>query len=115
MLAFIFNPATLYGLLAGGAAVFAEYLYRTLDGTAIQWVESLWMWIFLQLIISYGIYKLVNLPGLTLIDSLIVFSSSTILLRVILTVFVLGDVVKTGTWIALGLLLLARVVQSLWK
>ncbi len=112
---FIFNPATLYGLMAGSAAVFAEYLYRQLDGTTGAWVDTLPMWILLQLTISYGIYKLVNIPGLTLIDSLIVFSSSTILLRVLLTLFVLGDTVRVGTWIALGLLLLARVVQSLWK
>jgi hypothetical protein len=105
------GPATLWGLAAAVPAVLAEYLYRTLPG---PWHHYLYLWVPMQLTIGYCIYRLVTIPGTPLMDAFIVWAFSTTFIRVALSVFVLHDVVKGGTWFALALLVLARVAQSFW-
>ena len=92
-------------------AVLAEYLYRTLPG---PWHHYLYIWVPMQLAIGYSIYRLVTIPQTTLMDAFIVWAFSTTFLRVVVTVFLLGDRVKEGTWFALSLLILARVAQARW-
>lgn len=102
----------LWGLLAGATAVLNEYLYRTLPG---PWHEYLWIWVPTQLTISYAIYRLVTAPGATLLDALVVFTFSTALVRVLVSLFVLRDDIAIYTWAAFGLLLLARIIQHWGK
>lgn len=105
------GPATLWGLAAAVPAVTAEYLYRTVQG---PWWHYLWLWTPMQLAIGYSVYRLVSVPQTSLLDAFVVFAFSTTALRVFVTVAVLGDPVKGGTWFALGLLIMARIAQSFW-
>jgi len=105
------GPATIWGLTAALPAVLAEYLYRTLPG---PWHHYLYIWVPMQLAIGYSIYRLVTIPQTTLMDAFIVWAFSTTFLRVVVTVVLLGDKVKEGTWFALSLLFLARVAQARW-
>jgi hypothetical protein len=106
-----------YGLAAAIPAVTAEYLYRTLpgtDGSLAGWLRYWYLWLPLQLSIGFFVYKLVNVPGTSLLDAFIVWAFATTFMRVVLTVFVLGDTVKGGTWFALVLLILANVAKTFW-
>ena len=105
------NPATFWGLTAAVPAVTAEYLYRVLPG---PWWHYLYLWTPIGLIVSYSICQLVRVPQTTLLDAFVVWAFSTTAMRVALTVFILGDSVKPGTWFALGLLIMARIAQSFW-
>ncbi|MDP3939781.1 MAG: hypothetical protein Q8R92_16815 [Deltaproteobacteria bacterium] len=105
------SPAALWGLAAALPAVFAEYMYRTVKG---PWWEWLWLWIPLQLAIGYCIYRLVTIPNTTLLDAFVIWAFSTTFMRVIISVTILHDDIKPGTWFALGLLLMARIAQTFW-
>ena len=104
------NP-TLWGLLAAIPAVLAEYLYRVLPG---PWLTYWYLWVPMQLSIGYCICQLVREPNTTLLDAFVVWAFSTTALRVVVSVFILGDTVKGGTWFALGLLTMARIAQTFW-
>lgn len=105
------GPATLWGLAAAVPAVLAEYLYRTLPG---PWWHYLWAWVPIQLAIGYSIYRLVTIPQTPLLDAFVVWAFSTTFMRVLVTVLLLHDSVKGGTWFALGLLVMARIAQTFW-
>lgn len=110
----LLSAATMWSIGAAVPAVVAEALYRMWD-TSRPWWHGLWMWIPLQLAIGYCIFKLVTAPSSgSLLDAFVVWAFATTLLRVVVTLLVLGETVKGGTWIALGLLTLARVVQTFW-
>lgn len=113
----LLSPAAYYGLAAAIPAVLAEYLYRTLpgtDGSFAGWLKYVYIWVPLQLAIGFFIYKLVSVPGQSLLDAFVVWAFSTTVMRVLLTVLVLGDTVKGGTWFALALLTMAKVAQTFW-
>jgi hypothetical protein len=105
------SPAAWWGLAAAVPAVSAEYLYRTLPGS---WLSHLYIWVPMQLAIGYCIYRLVTIPNTTLLDAFIVWAFSTTAMRVAISVLVLGETIKGGTWFALGLLCMARISQSFW-
>ena len=105
------SPATLWGLVAAVPAVFAEYLYRVLPG---PWITYWYLWVPIALTVSYSICQLVRIPQTSLLDAFVVWAFSTTFMRVFVTVVVLQDGVKTGTWIALGLLVMARIAQVSW-
>lgn len=105
------SPAALWGLAAAVPAVLAEYLYRTLHGS---WLSHLYLWLPLQLSIGYCIFRLVTIPQTTLMDAFAIWAFSTIAMRVAISVLVLGDPVKAGTWFAVCLILMARVAQTFW-
>jgi len=107
----VLSSAALWGLTAAIPAVFAEYLYRTLPG---PWWHYIHIWMILQLIIGYSIYRLVTVPQTALLDAFVVWAFSTTIMRVVVSVFILGDVIKSGTWVALGLLIAARLAQTFW-
>jgi hypothetical protein len=108
------SQATLWGLAAAVPAVLAEYLYRTLPGLPGTWHHYLYLWVPLQMAIGYSICRLVSIPNTLLMDAFIVWAFSTTFMRVAISVLVLRDQVKGGTWFALGLLLMARVAQNFW-
>ena len=105
------SQATIWGLAAAVPAVLAEYLYRTLPG---PWHHYLYLWVPLQLTIGYSIYRLVSIPNTALMDAFVVWAFSTTFMRVFISLLILRDTVKGGTWFALGLLLMARVAQTFW-
>ena len=101
-----------WGLGAGIPAVVAEYLYRTLPG---PWHTYLWLYLPIQAMIGYSIYRLVTTPGVTLLDSLVVFAFCTAALRIFVTLGPLQDKVSTATWVAFGLVMLANIVKVSWE
>jgi multidrug transporter EmrE-like cation transporter len=107
------SPAVLWGLTAAVPAVLAEYLYRIIPPTT-PWWHWLWAWIPLQLAIGYSIYRLVTTPNTTLLDAFVVWAFSTTAMRVVVSVVVLGESIKGGTWFALGLLIMAKISQTFW-
>lgn len=100
---------SMWALAGAGAAVLLEYLYRTMPGSF--W-SFWWVIVPVNVLISYSVYRLVTTPGASLVDAFIVWSFSTVTLRVVITIFLLDDVVRPGTWVALGLLICARCAQS---
>jgi hypothetical protein len=105
------SPAALWGLGAAFPAVLAEYLYRKLEG---PWENYLYIWTPIALTVSYCICQLVRQPHASLLDAFVIWALSTTIMRVFITVAVLGDPVKGGTWFALALLIMARVAQTFW-
>lgn len=105
------SQATLWGLAAAVPAVVAEYLYRTVPG---PWWHHLYLWLPLQLSIGYCIYRLTTIPNTALLDAFVVWAFSTTFMRVFISVVLLHDTIKGGTWFALGLLFMARIAQSFW-
>lgn len=103
---------TFWGLAAAIPAVILEYLFRKLPG---PWHSYWYVFIPVACFINYAVCQLVRAPGVNLIDAFIVFAFSTTLSRVFISVVLLGDPVKVGTWIALTLLLLARLAQLYWR
>lgn len=101
-----------WGFAAAIPAVLLEYLYRTLSNS---WFYNLYIYIPLSLFISYGIYRIVTEPGTSLIEAFIVWTFSTTILRLLLSLFVLGDTITIGTWADLGLMVAARISQAFWR
>lgn len=108
---FLMNPL-LWSILAAIPAVGLEYCYRALRGS---WLTFLWLYAPASILISFCIYRLVNQPGVPLVGALIFWSVSVIGLRILVTVVLLKDHVPPGTWAALVLLVLARIVQAMWR
>lgn len=109
----LLTPAALWGVGAAIPAVFAEYLYKVWSpGT--PWHYGLPIWIPLQLSIGYCIYRLVSTPGTTLLDAFVLWALCTTGMRVVISVTILDETIKGGTWFALGLLVMARVAQTFW-
>ena len=106
------NVSAMWAFAGAGAAVMLEFIYRKLPG---PFWSFWWAVIPANVLISYTVYKLVTTPGATLIDAFIVWSFSTICLRVVVTIFFLNDTVHTGTWMALAFLLAARLTQTFWR
>lgn len=107
------NPSILWGLTAAVPAVLAEFLYRKWP-VGVPWWHGLPLWIPIQLAIGYSIFRLVTVPGNTLLDAFVVWAFSTTAMRVFVSVVILGDAIKGGTWFALALLILAKVAQTFW-
>jgi hypothetical protein len=105
------SPAAIWGLAAAVPAVWLEYMYRQRPDS---WIDNLWLYIPAQLAISFCIYKLVTQPSTTLMDAFVIWALSTTAFRVFVSVVLLHDTVKGGTWFALGLLTMARIAQTFW-
>ena len=106
-----FGPATAWALAAAVPAVLCEYLFRKLPG---PWHHYLYVFIPCALFINYAVCQLIRQPGLSLLDALIVWTLSIMVLRVFAT-YMLGDAVAAGTWFALALIVMARIVQVGWR
>lgn len=105
----LFNITAFWAMAGAGIAVALEYSYRVHAGS---FLSMLWWVLPANVAISYTVYRLVTSPNTTLIDAFIYWSLSTVSARVFVTVALLGDPVKTGTWVALGLLICARCAQQ---
>lgn len=104
----------MWGLCAAVPAVVAEYLYKIWPAEW-PWWYGLPLWVPLQLSIGYCIYRLVTAGSAgTLLDAFVVWAFATTFMRVVVSVVILGETVKGGTWFALGLLIMAKVAQTFW-
>lgn len=104
----------LFALIGGSAAVAAEWLYKqpfVIDG---PWKYA-FLWMPLQAVIGYCVFRMVNMPGATLIDAFIVFAFCTALLRILVVIFVLNQTITIQAWIAFGLVLAATCVKAFWS
>jgi hypothetical protein len=104
--------ATLWSIGGGILAIGSEYLYRSMPG---PWSRHLWLWLPLTLGISLCVHHIVNTPGVSLLGSFIIWTATTLILRTIVCVFILHDTVTPGTWAAIVLLVIARIIQQVWK
>lgn len=109
-----FSPAMIWGLGAAFPAVLAEFLYRRWPNDW-PWWYGLPVWLVLQLSIGYCIFRLVrDASAGTLLDAFVVWAFATTSMRVFVSVVLLGETVKGGTWFALGLLVMAKIAQTFW-
>lgn len=104
-------PIMFWGFAAGSLAVLAEYLYKTITQ---PWSHYVWAWVPIQTTIGYCIYRLVTYPHTNLLDAFVTFAFATISLRVSTSQFLLHEDIRTGTWIALALIVLAKLSQAAW-
>lgn len=102
----------LWAVFAAIPAVGLEWCYRRWPDA---WLSHLWFYAPLSLAISYGVYRMVTMPGTTLVDAFIVWALAVMGLRVFVSVAVLGDQVNPGTWAALALVVVGRIVQVGWR
>lgn len=106
------NP-TLWSVLGGSLAILGEYLYRSHPGAS--WLTHAWLWVPLSAAVSLCVYHIVNAPGQSLLSAFIIWTATTVVLRTCVCVFILHDKVSPGTWAALCLLVIARIIQQVWK
>lgn len=106
--------ATAWSLIAAVLAVGIEYSFRTLPP---PWHNPIHFaaWMVVQMSLGFCIYKLINAPGTTFLAAFVIWAFATLCMRVALNLFVLHDPISKGTWAALSLLLLARIVQHFWR
>lgn len=108
------SPAAVWGLGAAVPAVVAEYLYKIWPRDW-PWWWGLPLWIPLQLAIGYCIFRLVrDQSTATLIDAFVLWAFATTFMRVFVSVVVLEETIKSGTWFALGLIVMAKIAQTFW-
>jgi hypothetical protein len=101
-----------YSLVAAATAVSMEYSYRRLPGPWIHWC---WAYVLPAMLINYCIYKLITTPGQPMVGALIIWTFAVMGLRVFASAVLLKDTIPTGTWVALGLMVVARIAQVTWK
>ena len=101
----------LWPLAAAFTAVGLEFFYRTHPG---DFWRFLWLTAPGNIFIGYAVYRLVTVPGLSFINAFIIFGMCTLGSRVLITLFLLRDPVSKGTWVALGLVILANIAKA-WK
>jgi hypothetical protein len=101
-----------WSVISALAAVYMEYLYRVLPGGWLRWS---WLYVFPALLVSFSIHKLVTTPGVPLVGALVMWSICIMGSRIFVTMFVLHDKVSPGTWVAVGLMVIARFAQTFWK
>lgn len=69
----------------------------------------------MQLLTGYCIYRLVTVPGQPLLGALILWSFATIFIRMCVSLFILHDRMAPGLWAAVVLMVVARILQGVWK
>lgn len=91
---------SLWPWIGGIAAVLMETWFRTHRD-----VPYLWQWpaIPLTMVVNYAVYRILRTAD-SLLAGFIVFSTVTLGLRVLVTVWWLGELVTWRTWVALILL-----------
>lgn len=102
----------IWALVAGIAAVTLEWIYRAYPSVA--WWRLLPAVAPAALLVSYAICRMVRGAD-SLPDAVVLWSLAVIGLRVAVSLLALGDRIAPGTWAALGLLIVAHVVQGEWR
>ena len=98
----------IWGLSSGTFVVICEILFKL---SPSYWTRA-WLFLPIAVIINYSIYRLVNeAPNLP--AAFIVFSLATLTLRTVASLW-LGHPIGVGTWVAIGLLVLATGARQVW-
>lgn len=106
--------ATLWSIIGGFVAIGAEFMYRT-SPPGETWFSRAWLWIPLSALVSLCVFHIVRAPGASLLSAFIVWTCTTIIVRTFVCIFILHDPVSKGTWLAIALLVAARIAQQVWK
>ena len=102
--------AILWAALGGLTAVGLEFAFRS----GVSWFVNWWWIIPLSVLINFCIYQLLQTDG-SWVYSIALFGFMTALLRVILSLVVLGEPPTIGTMIAAGALLGGASSRILWR
>lgn len=103
---------SVYAMVGGVFAVGLEWGYRAWPH--VSWWRLAPFILLPSIVISYCVCQIVRESG-SLIAALVVWSSTTIALRVLVSVVILGDIVSSATWVGLVLVVAARVIQVIWR
>lgn len=95
-----------WGLAGGLAAVVMEVVYLRHQGSFVRLLPLVFTF---NTIISYSVFRLVKESG-NLVHAVLVFSLCTLSTRVVFTLLN-GQEITRGTWVAIGLLLLAQLAK----
>jgi len=106
--------AFLFAFIGAIAAVTAEWLYKQPFVIENIW-GHLYLWLPIQFVIGYCVFRMVNLPGTNLLDAFVVFAFFTAFLRIIVSTSILHQTIPTQSWVAFGLLLAATCVKTFWS
>lgn len=104
--------ATLWSIIAGIVAIACEYGYRKLGGS--YWAH-IYLWIPAGMVVGYGVHALVSVPRTSLLAAFVTWTLTTMVCRVIVCALILRDPVTRGTWLAVALMILAKLAQQVWK
>lgn len=101
--------AYLWAILASCCAIFFETYCR---GNPQSWVQMLPITAIPMVLLNYAIFRLLRVSD-SLLSAFVVFSFSNLILRTGIVVLYLNEHVTRGTWLALGLLVLAQF-SKIW-
>ena len=97
-----------WALVSSSLVVTCEAVFKHTD----NYFARVWLFIPLALMINYAIFRLVSLsPNLP--AAFVVFSTINIVTRTVVSLW-LGHLIGPGTWIAIGLLLVASAARHVW-
>jgi len=102
--------AMIYALGAAASVTLCE----TLFAASPEYVSRLWLFAPLAVLTNWLIFRLVHASP-TLLDSLILFSFGTMVLRILSTLFILRQTVTPGAWLGVALILAANVARAVWR
>ena len=95
---------SLWPWLGGLAAVLMETWFRT--HREVPYLQQ-WPAIPLAFVVNYSIYRIMRSAD-SLLAGFVVFSTVTLGLRIVMSLWFLGELVTWRTWLALGLLTAAK-------
>lgn len=102
---------SLFWALTGGTTAVAIEAYFRAHAHLSYW--QVWqVGIPGAVLVNYAIWRLMTVE--TLIGAVVLFTASTAVLRVLVTLLVLREPVGDGNWAAFGLVLLAVAVKLTW-
>lgn len=73
-----------------------------------------WLFVPWGCVTNWLIYKLVT-SSPSLLDALVVFSMSTLSLRILFSVFWLRQDIAPGTWVGVALIFTANIIRHVWR
>jgi uncharacterized membrane protein len=99
-----------WALLAGGLAVLLEFQFRR----GIDWLHNLWWIAPASLGVNYFIARLLY-TDFGWLPSIVLFSATTAILRVVLAFFALHEPPNAPNLVASGLLVGGVVIRLFWR
>jgi len=99
-----------WAVVASTTAITAETLFRR----GWNWGDNLWLFLPLAVALNYGIFRLVT-GGPTLIVSIAAFSLCTVVMRSLVSEFILGEHLRQGNLVAAAALAVGVIVGTFWR
>ena len=92
-------------------AVALEALYRTHDGGFEEIVVPV---IPLAVFVTYAVYRTMHTSD-SLLAGIVIWSFTVACLRMLTTLLILKEQPHPGAWLGFGLIILAQVVNKVWR